>query len=133
MAATQRIGDFFFMILRGDAIPGGETVEVIEREGVDNAVFRLQGSKYTEFQLESMVDVASETAATLLMADYRALQGAGAVRLIIDGYDFGVSAKVIEVLPVVPRRTVAALLGGLNTVAGGAAVILRAQWRLKLV
>lgn len=92
--SINQFGNFYFIAIHGPEDQGcppdliGETVETIQRPGIDGTAIIQLGQKAEPFQMRSVVDATSFAAAMQLAALYKTYQGHGPYGLIWGGLDF---------------------------------------------
>jgi len=124
------IGNFQFLLCKGDLLDATEMVAENERAGIDYATFNLLGLRAETSTKTSYQTFATREEADQALKDYQALQGEGAQPIVEDN---GREAKV-KVLRVDRQGEVQYCPGGV----GGATVptneyLLVCRWRLKKV
>lgn len=122
------IGAYNFVTLKGEINPGsGHQMEEITRPGVDGVAFRRIGRRGFPFKVQSMVDVATDSAAAALLSSYKALQGT-VVSLTDETGQVWNNIVVLNVRPA-GRKYVVAKSGGLD--AGQTGYLVRCEWMLQ--
>lgn len=103
-------------------------MEVLETPGVDGQVVRIQGTRSEVYTPESIVDVATITAARSLYANYCNLVGSTSQQVVWNSFDFDVENQRATVLKceLVRIKQRAVICGALN----GGTVDLHVRWHL---
>lgn len=132
MPKINRLGSFRFRTWFGTP-PGRikERVEVLTSPGIDFDAVRLLGASSPQFEVESVVDVASDLFAHHLFAAYASVIGGNASKLVWAGFDYdqvNQRAIVLDCQMLSVQRK-AAICGALNP---GFTTDLRVRWRLLL-
>jgi len=124
---ASSIGTFTFVQMSSQPVSAGQQLQPETKAGVDGVGFWKLGSKGTEYQVQTLVDVANYSTAVALVANYKTAQNAGALAVVYGGVALG---NVI-VLSVDPKAE--AVAHGQGGLAGTSRAIVRATWRLVAV
>jgi hypothetical protein len=133
---TYQIGSYTFLNLRGNVPPLAQTLEIIQRPGIDSVSLRKLGNQCRVFALESLVNLATYLDCRNAIESYKLLIGGGGQTLIVNGLNYssvgtGFNVVVLAVEPVEEQRKTL-FCGGFIGVGYGSFAC-RAQWNLMLV
>lgn len=117
------IGSYTVLHMHPAPQPARQGTQVESRAGVENVAVWLTAIRGKEYQVETVIDVASWANAITLCGLYYALVGSGPVEIVFGGVACG-NVQVLDVTAV-PE----AALGHGGT-CGVSLAIVRAQWRL---
>lgn len=115
-----------FICLTGQIQNKRERTEILQRPGVDGTGVRRLAVRGTPFVLETLEDFATEALAAAAFDSYTGRIAAGPYTMIKDTVEY-TDVAILEVVKVDSKRHVS-IVGGVNGLDGGPAVILRAQW-----
>lgn len=130
----HQIGEFTFPLLKGTVPPYRQTIEVIERKGTSDLLRRKTGVQSTQFQLESIDNLASFDVAQARELEFLAAIESGALILVKDDFNYFSENRLVVVLDVEPtvKKQRAVISGGFDGALSGF-FELRASWRLRFV
>jgi hypothetical protein len=121
---ASSIGSFTFVQMSTQPVSAGQQLQPETKAGVDGVGFWKLGSKGTEYQVQTLVDVADYSTAVALAASYKAAQNAGALAIVYGGVSLG------NVLVLSVEGDAQAIARGFGGTAGTSLAVVRATWRL---
>jgi hypothetical protein len=121
---ASSIGSLLFLSMSGQPVPAGQQLQAESKAGVANVGWWKLGAKGTEYQVETIADVSTFSAAVTLAATYKAAQNAGALAIVYGGVSLG------NVLVLSVEAKAEAIAHGQGGLAGTSRAIVRAAWRL---
>ena len=121
---ASSIGTFTFIQMSSQPVSAGQQLQPETKAGVAGVGWWKLGSKGTEYQVQTLVDVANYSTAVALVASYKGAQDAGALAVVYGGVAIG------NVIVLSVEGDAQAIARGFGGTAGTSTAIVRATWRL---
>lgn len=117
MYTTADVSDpFYFITLKGQVLPFRQTIEELDRSGVDGTAFRYRGAKAESFELIGISDEDDFNSADATVSELRAYAGL-LVNIVLDSGGVYTNVMCLDVQKVDKQPLVAAS-GGTYALTG---------------